>query len=381
MASPELYRRLGIAVPKAVIEAAATSKVSKTSQTAAVDSSQTTSSAGGHDGGGASDVQADAPSSSTEEGDPNGEATADGGDSSGDDQGGEGEPAAEEPEVFTAEVVEQRVADAIAEKEAAWNEEKSQLESELAEARAAAEGKAVQVVPREINPLQLSDSPAAIDRRAQEVAEAKEWCLKHWDGYEGEGDKDPSYSPEQVRETFARLDREERILPKIRENIAVRQQHEAQAKDVYPALFDKKSEEFKTVQQVLKVAPWIKAVFPNYMMFFGDALAGEATRVAAAKAKGVGKAKPAAGVKPVVGGAKVAGSAAGGTPAARGGKAPVVSTGAASSAKGVITAKKAAGGPGISEGMKNFVKGGGRAKDLPALIAASSTMVTQDDGE
>jgi hypothetical protein len=158
-----------------------------------------------------------------------------------------------------------------------------------------------------IDPLFLIDDPAVLETEAAKLRNFEAWALKNWDGVpateasaDGKTKAHPGFTGEEVRERYAQVkELRETILPTAREGIKNRQAHEAQARKVYPALFDAKKPEFKVAQNLLRLAPGLKAVIPNIHIVIGDALRGERIRLAEEKARaGKGVKGQGSGVRP-----------------------------------------------------------------------------------
>ncbi len=144
-----------------------------------------------------------------------------------------------------------------------------------------------------IDPLFLIDDPAKLDVEAGKLKEFEHWLMQHWDGIDpveasadGKTKAAPGYTAEQIRARYAQVKEvREEILPAARQNIQARKAHEAQARKAYPELFDPKRPEHSVAQNLLKLAPGLKAVVPNIHIVIGDALRGEKLRVAEEKAR------------------------------------------------------------------------------------------------
>lgn len=153
-----------------------------------------------------------------------------------------------------------------------------------------------------IDPLFLIDDPAVLETEAGKLRNFEAWALKNWDGVpateasaDGKVKAHPGFTGEEVRERYAQVkELRETILPAAREGIKTRQAHEAQARKVYPALFDPKRPEYKTTQDLLRLAPGLKAILPNIHIVIGDSLRGERIRLAEEKAR-ASKVKPGTG--------------------------------------------------------------------------------------
>lgn len=198
-------------------------------------------------------------------------------------------------------------------------EEATTRAEELAEQVKAGPGQPLAIAP--IDPLFLVDDPAVLDAEAGKLRNFEAWLLKHWDGVDaveasadGKTKATPGYTAEEIRARYGQVkELREEILPAAREGIKVRQAHVAQARKAYPELFDNKRPEFKVAENLLKLAPGLKAVVPNIHIVIGDALRGEKIRIAeekarAAKGKVAVAAKtppPKVGGKPTGGGATV----------------------------------------------------------------------------
>lgn len=139
-----------------------------------------------------------------------------------------------------------------------------------------------------IDPLFLIDDPAVLDAEAGKLRSFEAWLLKHWDGVaaveaseDGKIKAAPGYTGEEIRARYAQVkELREAILPAARQGIEARKTHTAQARKAYPELFDPKRPEFRTAENLLKLAPGLKAVLPNIYTVIGDALRGEKLRVA-----------------------------------------------------------------------------------------------------
>ena len=174
--------------------------------------------------------------------------------------------------------------------------------------------KAVPAVVANIPPLLLTDNPADITAYEQDLEAFIAWGRANWDGSEavpaqGEQPAQRAYTAAEIRKAVTARETELRkLVPAARRMLEARQQEATAAKTIYPALFDGKSNEAKLAQSVLKQWPMLKAI-PNHLVIIGDAIRGEAARVAEAKAKASvnGKPKafrvPKAPVRPTVTGA------------------------------------------------------------------------------
>lgn len=143
------------------------------------------------------------------------------------------------------------------------------------------------VVPQGVDPLMLMTSAKQIDEQDANLEKIANWTLKNWDGYEGEDDEgnEVSYSAEQIRQRYHEVtESRTRIVPAARNLLAARQQADAQTREVYPELFDRKSDEYALLQQTVSLAPGLMKL-PSAKMIIGDMIAGEKARKAAADKK------------------------------------------------------------------------------------------------
>lgn len=186
------------------------------------------------------------------------------------------------------------------------HEEATARVTELEQQLEAGNAQPLAVAP--IDPLFLIDDPAQLEAQAGELRNFEKWALENWDGVEpveasadGKVKAHPGYTKEQIRQRYAQIKEvRETFLPEARKFMATRQAHEAQARKVYPALFDPKKPEYKVAGNLLKLAPGLKAVIPNIHIVIGDALRGERIRVAEEKARAKGKTAVAAKAAPKV---------------------------------------------------------------------------------
>lgn len=178
-----------------------------------------------------------------------------------------------------------------------------------------AAGSDTPVAIADVHPFFLLDDPAKLLEEDAKLAAFEKWALKNWNGTQeipAEGNRPavPAYTGEQVRERYAAIQQlRKELIPAARQSIADRKKHEDVARKLYPELFDAKRPEYKTAQNLLRLAPGLKAVIPNVYTVIGDALRGEKIRLAEEKARAakrpVGKTTPAPTVpaRPAPGGA------------------------------------------------------------------------------
>ena len=169
--------------------------------------------------------------------------------------------------------------------------------AELETALTRKEPQPVQVAP--VHPLLAEDDPAKIADAERQLEQFERWALENWDGteaVEAAGDQPaiPAYPAQAIRKRYAELKTiRERVIPQARELAARRKALTAEARAVYPELFDPKREEYSAVTEILQYAPGLKAVLPNIYLVLGDALRGEKLRLEQAR-KAKTPARPAA---------------------------------------------------------------------------------------
>lgn len=166
---------------------------------------------------------------------------------------------------------------------------RTELEAEVAELSKGA----APAVTGNLHPLALVDDATAIDTHEENLEKFIAWGKAHWDGSEAmEKDgkvEQRAYTAKEIREAVAQRETELRkLIPAARGALQSRQAHMAEAKKIYPALFDAKSPDSKLAAGILKQFPFIKTM-PNFMTIIGDAIAGERARTAAASKNGKGK--------------------------------------------------------------------------------------------
>jgi hypothetical protein len=167
----------------------------------------------------------------------------------------------------------------------------SELKSKLDEAGTAAPA----VTDNSVHPLMLVGDERELMKRERQIDEFETWAMKHWDGYEGADEKtDPSWTAEQIRETYATLRRErDRVIPQARALMAEKSRvDEAIGRKAYPALYDQRHKDHQIAQAFLRVVPSLR-LLPNAMVLIGDMLAGERARVSGSKSTGAVPAAPA----------------------------------------------------------------------------------------
>jgi hypothetical protein len=130
-----------------------------------------------------------------------------------------------------------------------------ELTDELEETKAKV-GSAPVSIPG-VHPLMLIASEKELDERLERIDAFEDFAEQYPEGYDGDGtEKDPAWSAEQIRTKMRELKRErDRIIPAAKENLKVRAVKDAEVKAKYPALFDRKSEDYRSAQALMKLMP------------------------------------------------------------------------------------------------------------------------------
>jgi hypothetical protein len=133
------------------------------------------------------------------------------------------------------------------------------------------------------HPLLTVESEKDIEAWEEDFWQFRKWARKHHEsGYEGEDDKGNTitYTPEDIEARLEQLTEEkERFLPKARELLGKRGEFEAKAKELYPALQDRKNPEYGEMLSILRAVPALKQL-PDYKIVVGDLLRGRKARLA-----------------------------------------------------------------------------------------------------
>jgi len=177
-------------------------------------------------------------------------------------------------------------------------EARTGLETEVKDLKEKLEKAApVMLQPTGTDPLSDLMTPEAVNDRVGQMKQLREWCLENLEGGTvNNGKEDVELSAKDVRK---RLTYAEQI---INEQAPARLQYlqqlgscEKMAREIFPALFDDKTEDSKIASNFLRACPEIMRL-PNYQTIIGDALRGMRVRekeAEAAKAKKPGEKKDA----------------------------------------------------------------------------------------
>jgi hypothetical protein len=167
------------------------------------------------------------------------------------------------------------------EKDAEIEQLKAQLES--------GKGQSSSFVPSPENPLRDVFDDTALEQRLAKAREIKDWAYKNRNGatVKGPSGEDVVLSEEQVAEHYNQADAVISYhAPRRKEFIKEQRAWNAEAKGVYPKLFDPKTPEYQQALHALKKHPFLLEL-PNYVFVLGDLMRGQKARLdeAAAKAK------------------------------------------------------------------------------------------------
>jgi hypothetical protein len=213
----------------------------------------------------------------------------DAGDDNGDAEGNDDDDAEDEDEdgdlpEKLKEKIEKRIGKEVGKRKALEEElatirdENKKLNADLAEARGAKP-----VIVEGINPLMMLQTHKQVEEREEYLQNVIDWCEEHEDGYEKTDDKTGetvNYTAEDIRARKRAVTKElQRMIPKIRERVKMREGFDQVVKKVYPALMDAKSKDYETMTAILNSMPALNAL-PNVKLVIGDMIAGEAARKA-----------------------------------------------------------------------------------------------------
>jgi hypothetical protein len=167
------------------------------------------------------------------------------------------------------------------EKDAEIDQLKAQLESTKSQPS--------NFIPSPENPLRDVFDERALEQKVAKAREIKDWAYKNRNGatVKGPNGEDVVLSEEQVAEHYNQADA---IIsyhaPRRKEFINEQKVWNAEARGVYPKLFDPKTPEYQQALHALKKHPYLLDM-PNYVFVLGDLMRGQKARLdeAAAKAK------------------------------------------------------------------------------------------------
>ena len=170
-----------------------------------------------------------------------------------------------------------------------------ELATELEEAKAAKPA-AAPALPG-VHPLMMAESEAVLDDHLAQIEAFEDFAADNPDGYEGDAAKGlPAWTPEQLRKQLRDLHRvRDRVIPAARANLKARAAADAELKKTFAPMFDRKSEEYRSAQALLKTMPELRR-HPQASELVARLILGE--RALAARKKPAAKSKPlAAGIK------------------------------------------------------------------------------------
>lgn len=160
-----------------------------------------------------------------------------------------------------------------------------ELSDELEETKAKV-GSAPVNIPG-VHPLMLIGSEKELDDRLTRIEAFEDFADQYPEGYEGDGtEKDPAWTAEQIRAKVRELKRErERIIPAARENLKARAVKDTELKTKYAALFDRKSEDYRSAQALVKLMPELNR-HPDKNVLIARLILGEKALADLGKPKG-----------------------------------------------------------------------------------------------
>jgi hypothetical protein len=152
-----------------------------------------------------------------------------------------------------------------------------ELQEEVSKLREETKGMTAGVAAAQgMHPLFMAENEADLDERAEKIMEFRQWARKHKDGVEASEDgKTPGWTAEQIAERLDELERErELVIPKVRETLRKRAAVDAEANEVYPELFDRKSAANQVRGEILRAMPILRR-YPNMNLIIGDMMMGQ----------------------------------------------------------------------------------------------------------
>jgi hypothetical protein len=155
-----------------------------------------------------------------------------------------------------------------------------------------------------------------LNYRETQLAQFRKWAREHKAGVEPSGDH-PGYTAEEIEQKLDEYEEERTvILPQVRQVLRERQAIDAEAKKIYPWLFDEDEQACQTRKQALQAVPALRR-YPQVNLMLGDMMVGQVMRLKAQQkaAKGGAEKTDQAGAErraPRVPGAAGAGGGAGG---------------------------------------------------------------------
>lgn len=189
----------------------------------------------------------------------------------------------DEQEKAVGKIIERRVAKPVAQRKAA-EELAGKLREQLEELQGRLDQAGDRPASVDAPAIMLAETDAEVDRFESRQREAL-WQFDDWlddhdrsDVYvvKGENGEEMEFSYSDVRRRRRELEREiSDLVPKARKAVARRLQAVGEAKEKYPKLFDRNSEEHTRMQSILREAPQLKAL-PNYHILIGRMISGEA---------------------------------------------------------------------------------------------------------
>jgi len=132
----------------------------------------------------------------------------------------------------------------------------------------------------------MTEDASKIAEREQELVSFLEFAEDHMrEGYSHtnkETGEEIEVTPDDLRAAHTKRQRELlTMIPKAKQILQMRASADGVARQQYPELFNKTSDDYSLMQAFLKQAPYVRQ-FPNYRILIGDMIAGQKARAAKA---------------------------------------------------------------------------------------------------
>lgn len=137
-----------------------------------------------------------------------------------------------------------------------------ELSGELEEAKKG--GSRAQVQIPGVHPLFLVGAESELDDRIRAIEEFEDFADRNRDGFnlpesENHDPKQPTWTAADIRARARELQREkDKVIPEARANFKTRAEKDTALKAQFPALFDRKSDEYRTAQTLAKTMPELR---------------------------------------------------------------------------------------------------------------------------
>lgn len=228
----------------------------------------------------------------------------------------------------------------------------ARVEELTTEVEEAEQGKGAPIKIPGVHPLFFAATEKELTERETAIEEFLKFAAKNPDGTEGDAAQGiPPWSAEEVQDRRRVLMHErDLVIPAVKKNLTARVTLDTELKAKLPSLFDRKSEEFRSAQVLLKQMPELRR-HPNVNVILAKLVLGEKALAEVGKTR-----TPAA----------AAGTT--GAPVIR--KAPRAPGGGGPGRGSVITGNPAGGKPAASEAMKQVMSKPGDRKAFEGAVGA-----------